>query len=177
MYTKDELVNLIHTNPQKFSEIKPELGEEFDLSESEFHGLTLENIDFSGADLSGSNFSETHLSEVNFSNCDLTSADFTRSQIVESDFSNSILNGGDFSYATVSYSNFTDADMAGSILNCAILDNTDFAGSNNMSACRFDSETVFPDSDMLPEDFDSNYQEDLSLLKDDEDEAGANFEY
>ena len=44
-----------------------------------------------------------------------------------------------------------------------------------MSACRFDDETVWPDTDMLPEDFDSTYSDDLSSLKDDDDSTPSDY--
>ena len=112
---------------------------------------------------------EVDLSEVDFTNCDLTSADFTRSNCIECNFSESLLNGTDFSYAKIDYCNFTETDLAGAILNEADLSNSDFSCSYNLSACRFDEETVWPDSDLLPEGFDAIYSDDLSSLKDDDD--------
>ena len=42
-------------------------------------------------------------------------------------------------------------------------------GAVNLSACRFDEDTVWPDPELLPEDFDAHYSADLSSLQDDED--------
>ena len=41
--------------------------------------------------------------------------------------------------------------------------------AENLSACRFDEETVWPDNEYLPEDFDSKYSSDLSSLQDEDD--------
>ncbi len=79
------------------------------------------------------------------------------------------MTGADCSYAEMTYCNFTDADLAGCIFSESDLTSSDFTGSYNLSACRFDSDTVWPDSDLLPEDFDACYKDDLSSLKDDDD--------
>ena len=169
-YTKDELYNLIVNSPDKYNEWKKSKDEEIDLSEMDFSSVYLEQIDFSDADLNGSSFADANLVEVNFKNADLTSIDFTRSTVLECDFTDAILPGADFSYAAVNYCNFTDSDMAGVIFEETNLENSDFSASVNLSACRFDEDTVWPEADMLPEDFDSQYSEDLSSLKDKDDE-------
>lgn len=89
--------------------------------------------------------------------------------MVECSFAGSVLNGTDFSYSTVDYGNFSESDLAGAIFQGADLTNSDFSMSENLSACRFDEETVWPDDEMLPEDFDGKYSSDLSSLNDDED--------
>jgi hypothetical protein len=55
------------------------------------------------------------------------------------------------------------------------LSGSDFAASNNMSAIRFDEATVFPEIDLLPEDFDTTYTRDLSSLEDEEDSEMAEY--
>lgn len=171
-YTKDELYNLIKESPKEFSKWKKEQ-DEVDLSEMDFSYSTLENVDFSDVDLNASSFADSHLTSVKFGNADLTAVEFTRATVLESDFSEAVLTGADFSYATVHYCNFTDADMAGSIFQESDLSNSDFAGAYNMNACRFDEETIWPEPEMLPEDFDSSYSDDLSSLKDEEDEGSS----
>jgi len=175
-YTKEELYNLIKKSPQEFKEWK-DAQDEVDLSETDFTYLTLDGVDFSGVDLNGSSFADSHLSLINFNNADLTAVEFTRGTVLESDFSEAILTGADFSYATVHYGNFTDADMAGVIFQESDLTNSDFAGSFNLSACRFDEETIWPELLMLPEDFDATYNDDLSSLKDDEDGPSDDYSY
>lgn len=173
-YSKEELYSLIKKSPQEFNSWKA-TQEEVDLSEMDFSYSTLNAMDFSNVDLNSCSFADSHLTEVNFSGADLTSVDFTRAVVLESDFSEALLIGADCSYAAVNYCNFTDADMAGIVFLESDLTNSDFAGSYNMNACRFDEETVWPEIDMLPEDFDSTYSDDLSSLKDDDD--GSSEEY
>lgn len=168
-YTKEELYELIKKSPQEFNNWKDQQ-EDVDLSELDFSYLTLSDINFSDTDLNSSSFADTHLSSMNFKGADLTSIDFTRATIVESDFTEATLTGADYSYAKINYCNFTDADMAGGVFQESDLSDSDFAGSFNLNACRFDEETIWPEIDMLPEDFDSTYSDDLSLLKDEEEE-------
>lgn len=173
-YTKEELVDLIKTNPSEFNKYK-HTQDEIDLSEVDFSYSTLEDVDFSDIDLNSSSFADSHLVEVKFNNADLTSVDFTRASVVESDLSEAVLSGADFSYATVHYCNFTDADLAGAVFQESDLANSDFAGSFNLNACRFDEETIWPEAIMLPEDFDTKCNDDLSSLKDDEDEYASDY--
>lgn len=176
-YNKEELYNLIKTNPKEFTNWKTGK-ENIDLSELDFSYLTLNDIDFSNIDLNSSSFSDANLSLINFSKADLTSVDFTRASVLESNFTEAVLTGADYSYATIHYCNFTDADMAGGVFQESDLTNTDFAGAFNLNACRFDEETIWPDPEMLPEDFDSTYSDDLSSLKDeDEDEEFSTSDY
>ena len=102
----------------------------------------------------------SHISNCNFTGSDLNAADFTRANLVECDFSEGVLNGTDFSYATVNYCNFTDADMAGCIVKEADLTDSDFSASDNLSATRADDTTLWPDNELLPDDFDTNYTKD-----------------
>ena len=175
-YTKEELYNLIKKSPQEFNEWKVNQ-DDVDLSEMDFSYLTLSNIDFSEVDLNASSFADTHLTTINFSGADLNSAEFTRANVVESDFTEALLTGVDYSYATLNYCNFTDADMAGGVFQETDLSNSDFAGSYNLNACRFDEETIWPEPVMLPEDFDSTYNDDLSSLKDIEEGTSEEYQY
>lgn len=168
-YTKEELYNLITESPHKFNEWKA-TQEKVDLSEIDFSYTTLSEVDFSDVDLNSSSFADSHLSLVKFNNADLTSVEFTRANIAECDFSDALLTGADYSYATIHYCNFTDADMSGGVFQETDLSNSDLSASYNLSACRFDEETIWPEPEMLPEDFDATYREDLSSLKDEEEE-------
>ena len=167
MQTKEELVNLLINDPEEFNkELKKAA---VDLSETDFSNLTLEGVVFNNADLSSSSFADSQLTDVKFTGCDLTSVDFTRTKLIECIFSESVLNGTDFSYSAVNYCGFPDSDLAGAIIREADLSNSDFSMSENLSASRFDDTTVWPDTEYLPEDFDSSYSDDLSSLKDDDD--------
>ena len=116
-------------------------------------------------------FADCSISLVNFTGADLTSVDFTRAKILESDFSEASLNGADCSYAEMTYCNFTDADLAGCIFSESNLSNSDLTGSYNINACRFDNDTIWPEPDLMPDDFDAVYKDDLSAMKDEEDYA------
>ncbi|MCQ2754850.1 MAG: pentapeptide repeat-containing protein [bacterium] len=157
MLSKEDLAELLLKDVDKFN------------SEVNFSNSTVEGAVFDNVDLTSSSFADSQLTDVKFINCDLTSVDFTRSTLTECIFTDSVLNGTDFSYARVDYCNFADADLAGAILCEADLSDSDFSASLNLSACRFDDTTVWPDNEYLPEDFDSKYSDDLSSLKDDED--------
>ncbi len=169
---KDKWVNLLLNNKDEFNKEKHEHSDIIDLSEVELTNCEISDVDLSNMDFTGSSFSETQFTNVNFSDTDFTSSDFTRCRFVECDFTNTTLYGADFSYSEIHYCNFQDADMAGAILNEANLEETDFVLSQNLSACRFDEGTIWPDADKLPEDFDSTYSYDLSSLKDDEENQG-----
>lgn len=170
MYSKEELQELILTKPEEYNAYKATVSEEIDLSEIDFSGSNLDSINFSNSDLSGSSFMGSHLSSVDFSNCDLKAVDFARANIIECDFSDSLLNGTDFNFAVVDYCNFADADMAGSIFTEADLTNSDLSASKNLTACRADETTVWPDPELLPEEYDTSYSKDLSALDDEDDE-------
>ena len=169
-YSKEELFDMIVNSPEEFNEWKKSQTDEIDLSEVDFSSQTLNNVDFENADLNGSSFADCHLTEINFKNTDSNSVDFTRATVIECDFSDSLLTGADFSYAKANYCNFSDSDMAGVIFQESNLENSDLSGAVNLNASRFDEDTIWPDQDMLPEDFDGKYSDDLSSLKDTDDE-------
>ena len=172
MKTKDELITLLVENVEEFNNYVEENNNGIDLTEIDLSNITVADAVFHNIDLSSTTFSDSHFTNVKFENCDLSSADFTRSNLEECSFNNSILNGTDFSYAVISYCNFNEADMAGAVLQESDLTNSDLSTSYNLNACRFDDGTIWPDDDMLPEDFDGLYSSDLSSLKDDDDEHG-----
>ena len=169
MLSKEELTDLLLSDIQQFNEEVKNNPNGLDLSETDLSGANLNGVEFVNVDLTSSSFADSHLTEVKFENCDLTSVDFTRAEIVECSFNESVLNGTDFSYSKVDYCNFSDADMAGAIFQGADLSDSDFSMSENLSACRFDEETIWPDNEYLPEDFDTKYSSDLSSLQDDDD--------
>ena len=172
--SKEELTRLITTDPKEFESRK---GEIQDLSEIEIVAQEIKDVDLSNIDFSGASFAESSLVNVNFAECDLTGVDFSRATLEECDFSECILNNADFSYSTVTYCNFNEADVAGCTFNEADLTSSDLSTCENLSACRFDDGTIWPDNDKLPEDFDSSYSYDLSSLQDEEDQEEGNYEY
>lgn len=175
MLSKDELIDLLGNDVKTFNqEIKASNGA-VDFSETDFSGINISGAEFFNLDLTSSSFADSHLAEVKFEGCDLTSVDFTRAELIECSFAESVLNGTDFSYSTVNYGNFTDADLAGAIFQGADLTNSDFSTSENLNACRFDEETIWPDNEYLPEDFDSNYSSDLSSLRDEDEYENSDY--
>ena len=170
MKTKDELITLLIEDVEEFNNYVEENNNGIDLTEVDLSNITVADAVFHNIDLSSTTFSDSHFTNVKFENCDLSSADFTRSNLEECSFNNSILNGTDFSYAVINYCNFNEADMAGAVLQESDLTDSDLSTSYNLNACRFDDGTIWPDDDMLPEDFDGLYSSDLSSLKDDDDE-------
>ena len=169
MLSKEELIDLLNNDINTFNEEIKGIKGGADLSETDFSNINIEGAEFINADLTSSSFADSHLTNVKFEGCDLSSVDFTRANIVECALTESVLNGTDFSYATVDYCNFSDSDLAGAVFQGADLTNSDFSMAENLNACRFDEETVWPDNEYLPEDFDTQYSDDLSSLKDDDD--------
>ena len=56
-----------------------------------------------------------------------------------------------------------------------MLQSSDCSAADNIDAVRFDESTILPDTDMLPEDFDTTYTKDLSSLEDDEDGSSGDY--
>ncbi len=146
------------------------------LTECDFQGLEIIGVDFSNLDISGCNFSETTLENVNFENCDLNTTIFSRANISNCSFANAVLNGTSFSNAQVTYCDFTDSDLSGCDFIEADLSDSDMSLALNMNKCIFDKFTIFPDSDKLPSDFDSSYEDDLASLNE-EDDSQNNSDY
>ncbi len=172
--SKENLVEMILDDYDSFVEYKSN-NSDIEIAEADFSHATLEDADFSGMDFSGSTFQEANLSNVKFVDCDLTGVDFSHAQISECDFSGSILNGTSFNYAVVNFSNFSDADMAGVNFCEADLSDSDLSTSENLDSCRFDEDTVWPDNEKLPEDFDCTYNHDLSSLREEEDSVNETY--
>ena len=112
---------------------------------------------------------------MNFYGADLTAVDFTRAVVTECDFSESILTGADCSYAEMTYCNFTDCDMAGTVLSETVLTSSDLSAAENLSSARYDNDTVWPDDDLMPAEFDTTYKDDLSSLKDEDDSSVGDY--
>ena len=153
MLSKEDLSEMLVNNVEEFNNAMD--GTEIDLSELDFSNNTIES--------------------AKFDNVDLTSVDFNRATLVECTFNDSVLNGTDFSFATADYCNFADADLAGAIFRDADLSSSDLSGAENLNACRFDDTTIWPDNENMPDDFDSSYTDDLSSLKDEEENGFENY--
>lgn len=167
--TKDDLVGLLRNGfCEEFNEQRSYDEESLlDLTEADLRGQEVSQVNMSYADLSGSDLSDTELNNVDFSYSDLSSIDFTGSILKNCDLSNATLAGAKFNSANIIDCTFTDADMTGADFSEADLSKTDLSDSVNLSQCNFNSFTVWPDPECLPDDFDSEYIEDLSSLTDD----------
>lgn len=175
---KEELVSLLESQDfERFNELVKEADGKIDFSETDFSGMTLELVNFVNMDLNGCNFQGATLSEVDFSSSDLTSANFSRSELKEVKFNNAILNGTHFDSASILSCDYADADTSGADFSNSDLTGSDFTLSVNLEQCKFDTDTIWPDSDQLPEDFDTKYIHDLSEFNDDEDEVTSDSYY
>jgi len=174
-FTKDTAIELLSNGDiSQFNEERPyDENDLFDLSETDFSGVDLSGANLSYADLNDTNFTESEFSDVNFSNSDLTSAIFLRSTISDVDFSGANLNGVSFTSANCK-ANFADADLSGADFSDGDFAESDFGLSVNMSMCKFDKYTVWPDDALLPDDFDSTYVGDAT---DDEDDTSPSDYY
>lgn len=169
-FTKDTAIELLKNGEiSRFNDERPYSETElFNLSEIDFSEINIIGANLSYTDLNDTNFTDSELKEVNFSNSDLTSAIFLRADISEVDFTGANLNGVNFA-STTCKANFTDADLSGADFSDGDFSESDFGLSVNMSLCKFDSYTVWPDSSELPDEFDPEY------IKDDlEDEEDVN---
>jgi uncharacterized protein YjbI with pentapeptide repeats len=176
MKSKDELIQLLRNGfIKEFNEIRGE--KSLDLAEVDLSGSDISGANLSNADLSGSDFSESDLSNVDFSNSDLSSVNFTRTSLKQANFSNTTLAGTKFANSIITECDFSEADMTGVDFIESDLSNTDLSLSQNLSQCIFDSYTQWPDTDNLPDDFDPEYIEDLSSLRDDDDELESEYGY
>ncbi|MDD3594506.1 MAG: pentapeptide repeat-containing protein [Candidatus Gastranaerophilales bacterium] len=154
----------------KFDEFNAEIKNNVeDLTESDLSGMELSGVSFYGHDLSGSDFSETTLDNVNFEGTDLSSATFARAHLTTVAFNGAVLNGTKFNNAQIYSCDFTDADMSGADFSESDLSDSDLSLSLNLNKCTFDKFTIWPDADNLPSDFDTDYQDDLASLNEDDD--------
>ena len=173
-FTKDTALELLSNgNISQFNEERPYDKEELlDLSETDFSGLDISGANLSYADLNDTNFTGSEFSDVDFSNSDLTSAIFLRTTISDLDFSGANLNGVSFTSANCK-ANFAEADLSGADFSDGDFAESDFGLSVNMSMCKFDKYTLWPDSTNLPDDFDSTYVGDA--LEDEDDTNSSEY--
>lgn len=176
---KDELFQLLKNGLiDEFNEYRAEDSELLiDLSEIDIKGTDLPGINLSNTDLTGSDLSECDLTDADFANSNLTSVKFTGSVIKQANFTKTVLAGAKFNSTPVFDCAFAEADMGGADFSESDLTGSDFSIAENLAECIYDSYTIWPDSDYLPDNFDPEYIEDLSCLKDDDDFAEADYGY
>ena len=170
MVNKESLLKLIQDgNVEEFTSIISKSSGLIDLTESDFTGLTIDGFLFNNVDLSGSDFSVCEITQTKFIDSNLTAAAFLKSNINYTEFINSDLSGVKFNGSTVLECDFAESDLSGTYFIAADLTKSDFSLSQNIDLCIFDDDTVWPDPEFLPDDFDSTYSNDLSHLRDDDD--------
>jgi len=179
MINKDNLIQLLQNGSvEEFNNFRTSSNNDLlDLSEADLRNCELTGANLSNVDLSGSDFSESDLTETDFSSSDLSSVDFTGSTIKKTDFIKSVLSGVKFNQAKLNECDFTEANFNGTDLSETNLSGSDLTYAENLNDCIFDSYTTWPDSEFLPEDFNTEYTEDLSSLKDDDDMFESDFAY
>lgn len=157
-FTKETATEILYRGAiSEFNETRQYNEDELlDLSEVDFTDFNLTGVNLSFTDLNGANFAEMELQGVNFTGADLTSSSFLRTTIVDCDFTGANLNGAIF-VGSNCQGNFTDADVSGADFFEGDFSESDFTLAVNMSMCKFDNYTVWPDSSNLPDDFDSEY--------------------
>jgi len=168
---KDELVQLLRNgeiekfnNLRHFSEETP-----LDLTESDLNHMNIVGANLSRVDLSGSDLSKSEFESIDFNYSDLSSVNFSHTTIIESNFIEVILEGSLFNNACVVKSDFTEVDFNGINACGANLADADLSLAKNLMQAVYDTETIWPDDDLLPNDFEP--QENVSFANfDDKDE-------
>ena len=176
MSNKDELIQLLKNGfVDEFNETRPhDQNKLLDLSEIDLRDSQITGANLSNADLTGADFSESELSNMDFSNSDLSSVDCKKAKLQNCNFINATLIGTKLNAAQIADCDFTDADFSGTDLSEADLAGSDLCSALNLTACIFDGFTVWPEATNLPEDFETEYFNDLSALDDDEDDMFEN---
>lgn len=174
---KDELLKLLRKGLiQEFNESRS-YDEELDLTEIELKEVALEGANLSKADLTGSDFSETELNEVNFSGSNLNSVNFSQSTINDSNFSETVLEGSIFTRTSITNSDFTAAEFNGANICGANFTGSDLSLSENLMHTTYNKNTVWPSDELLPDDFDPEYDQSFAELEDDDDFSEGEYSY
>ncbi len=95
-----------------------------DLSEVDFTGATIINVDFSGADLSGTDFSGMTLHNVNFTNTNLSNSNLSNQDLSNTEFRGTILKNANLSGTNLSNVYFEGVDLTNANLVLADLTNS-----------------------------------------------------
>lgn len=127
--TRDEFRN-IHESHVKWLESDGREGRRADLSDMDFSGWELPEINLAMADLAGSNFSGANLLIADISQADLfganlSGADLSGADLLVADLIEANLSGADLSVADISGANLSRANLS-----AAALTQTDLSGSN-----------------------------------------------
>lgn len=158
--TKDELVHLLRSGLiDEFNDSRPfDNDNKLDLTEIDLGNARITGANLSRVDLSGSDFCKAELENIDFKESDLSSANFSHSTMTEVNFAEAVLEGSLFNHAAIEKSDFTACDMNGVNICGTDLTGTDLSLCKNLMQSVYDGETVWPDDDQLPEDFDPMYE-------------------
>ncbi|MBP5974274.1 pentapeptide repeat-containing protein [Brasilonema sp. CT11] len=93
-------------------------------------GVSLGNINLSGANFSNANFSNAYLSSANFSNAYLSSADLSGADLSSADLSGAYLRDANLNSAKLNSANLNSANLRGANLRGAYLRGANLRGAN-----------------------------------------------
>jgi len=176
---KDELVHLLRNGLiDEFNNKRPyEEGNLLNLSEIDLKDIKISGANLTQADLTGSDLSKCEIEETDFRKSDLNSVNFSYSVITDSNFSDAIIEGSLFNNANIQNSDFTTVDFNGINICSTDLTGTDLSLSKNLMQSMYDGETIWPDDDLLPEDFDPQYEVSFAELEEADDYSEDQFSY
>lgn len=175
--SKDELIQLLRNGEiEKFNNTRSYSEEAIlDLTESDLNNINLNGVNFSRVDLTGSDLSKSELESIDFNYSDLSSVNFSHTSIVESNFAETVLEGSLFNNATVVKSDFTEVDFNGINTCGADFTDADLSLTKNLNQSVYDGETIWPDNDLLPHDFEP--EDDYSIADLEEDNSYMENQY
>ena len=168
---KDELVRLLRDGlVDEFNQARPYLPDiKLDLCECDFRDIKISGADLTKVDLSGCDFSKSEIENADFKESDLSSVNFSHSTISESNFSEVMLEGSFFNHSVLVKNDFSATDLTGINICGADLTGTDLSLCKNLMQSLYDGETIWPDDELLPEDFDPQYEMSFAELEEESD--------
>lgn len=177
--SKDELVQLLRNGLiDEFNSTRPyENNKNIDLTEIDLKDIRISGANLSKIDLSGTDLSKAELEGIDFKESDLSSVNFSHSSINEVNFSEVVLEGSFFNHASVQNSDFTACDFNGINICGADLTGTDLSLCKNLMQSVYDGETIWPNDELLPEDFDPMYDMSFAEMEESEDFSEDQFSY
>ena len=166
--SKDDLVQLLRNGEiEKFNSIRPYHDDiSLDLTEIDLNDMKLSGANLSKVDLSGSDFSKSDIEKINFSDSDLSSVNFSHTTIAESNFINAIFEGSLLTSINVISGDFTEVDFNGVNICGANLTGADLGLCKNLMQSVYDTDTLWPDNDFLPDEFEPDNNMSFAEMED-----------
>ena len=176
---KDDLLKLLKNGSvEEFNGNRPYNNEDLlDLTESDLKDISLEGANLSRIDLTGSDFSEAELTNINFSESNLSSVNFSHASINGCCFSDAILEGATLSCSSLVCCDFTAAEFNGANICGTNLTDSDLSLCENLMQTSYDRDTVWTSDELLPDDFDPEYDSTFAELEDDNEFTEDEFSY